>query len=158
MTTSISIEPPCQPGVIRLLELSDAYALSLYPAESNHLLDIASLEKPEVTMFVARHEGVVAGCCALVDGGDGSGEIKRLFVDPAMRGLGIARRLLEALEAQAQAAGIGVLQLETGIYQPEAIGLYERSGYRRRGPFAQYPDDPLSIFMEKVLWSAGRSL
>lgn len=151
MNTRISIEPPRQPGVVRLLELSDAYALSLYPAESNYLLDIASLEKPEVTMFVARQDGAVAGCCALVDGGDRSGEIKRLFVDPAMRGLGIARRLLEALEAQAQAAGIAILRLETGIYQPEAIGLYERAGYVRRGPFCDYPDDPLSIFMEKVL-------
>lgn len=147
--TQISIEPARQPGVVRLLELSDAYALSLYPAESNHLLDITSLEKPEVTMFVARHEGAVAGCCALVDGGDGSGEIKRLFVDPDKRGLGIAGRLLEALETQARAAGIGILRLETGIHQPEAIGLYERAGYGRRGPFADYPDDPLSIFMEK---------
>ncbi len=68
-----------------------------------------------------------------------------------MRGLGIARRLLEALEARAKAAGIGVLRLETGIYQPEAIGLYERAGYVRRGPFSDYPDDPLSIFMEKRL-------
>lgn len=149
MSTRISIEPPRQPGVVRLLELSDAYALSLYPAESNHLLDIASLEKPEVTMFVARHDGVVVGCCALVDGGDGSGEIKRLFVDPDRRGFGIAGRLLEALEAQARAVAIGVLRLETGIRQPEAIGLYERIGYVRRGPFADYPDDPLSLFMEK---------
>lgn len=151
MNTRISIEPPRQPGVVRLLELSDAYALSLYPAESNYLLDIASLEKPEVTMFVARRDGAVAGCCALVDCGDRSGEIKRLFVDPAMRGLGIARRLLEALEEQAKGAGIGVLRLETGIYQPEAIGLYERAGYVRRGPFSDYPDDPLSLFMEKRL-------
>lgn len=149
MSTRISIEPPRQPGVVRLLELSDAYALSLYPAESNHLLDIASLEKPEVTMFVARHDGVVVGCCALVDGSDGSGEIKRLFVDPDRRGFGIAGRLLEALEAQARAVAIGVLRLETGIRQPEAIGLYERIGYVRRGPFADYPDDPLSLFMEK---------
>lgn len=151
MSITISIEPPRQPAVIRLLELSDAYALSLYPAESNHLLDIASLEKPSVAVFVARRSGEVAGCCALVDGGDGSGEIKRLFVDPAMRGLGIARMLMEALEAQGRAGGLGVLRLETGIRQPEAIGLYEQAGYARRGPFADYPDDPLSLFMEKRL-------
>lgn len=44
--------------------------------------------------------------------------------------------------------------LETGISQPEALGLYERSGYARRGPFGAYAEDPLSVFMHKPAASA----
>lgn len=85
---TIAVESPRQDGVIRLLDMSTAYAESLYPAESNHLLDLASLEKPEVTFWVARLQGEIVGCCSLVEAGDGTGEIKRMFVDPAARGRG----------------------------------------------------------------------
>lgn len=149
MTVIIEKEPPRQPAVMRLLEQSDAYAQSLYPAESNHLVDISALEKPSVAFFVARHEGEIVGCCALVDAGDGTAEIKRMFVDPEARGLKIGRRLLERIEAQGRDAGLSVIRLETGIYQPEAIGLYRTAGYADIGPFGTYQPDPLSLFMEK---------
>ena len=74
-----------------------------------------------------------------------------MFVRPQARGLGIGRRLLAALEAHAVAAGLTVLRLETGVSQPEALGLYEGTGYKRRGPFGSYTADPLSVFMEKWL-------
>lgn len=154
MTVIIVCEPPRQRGVIRLLELSDAYAQSLYPPESNHLLDLSSLEGPEVTFFVARSSGDIAGCCALVDAGDGTAEIKRMFVDPEARGLRIGQRLLEAVESQAIAMGIAAIRLETGISQPEAIGLYRKFGYRDIEPFGSYQPDPLSLFMEKRLRGA----
>jgi putative acetyltransferase len=57
----IAVETPRQDGVIRLLDLSDAYAQSLYPAQSNHLLDLASLEKPWVHFLVARFDGDIVG-------------------------------------------------------------------------------------------------
>lgn len=78
---TIAEESPRQPAVIRLLELSDAYAASLYPAESNHLVDLSQLEQPTVSFFVARRDGEVVGCCGLVEAGDGTAEIKRMFVD-----------------------------------------------------------------------------
>jgi putative acetyltransferase len=151
VTLTIEKESPRQPGVLHLLEQSDAYAQSLYPAESNHLVDVATLEKPSVSFFVARHEGKIVGCCALVDAGDGSAEIKRMFVDPQARGLKIGRKLLDHLEAHGRDAGLSAIRLETGIYQPEAIGLYKTAGYAEIGPFGSYQPDPLSLFMEKAI-------
>ncbi|MDK4706234.1 MULTISPECIES: GNAT family N-acetyltransferase [unclassified Rhizobium] len=151
MSLTIAIEPPHQEGVIRLLDMSSAYAESLYPAESNHMLDLSSLEKAEVTFWVARVEEMIVGCCALVEAGDGTAEIKRMFVDPAARGQSVARRLMETLEAAALEKGLSAVRLETGIYQPEAIGLYRKFGYREIPAFGSYQPDPLSLFMEKRL-------
>jgi putative acetyltransferase len=58
---------------------------------------------------------------------------------------------MEALERNARERGISTLRLETGIHQPEAIGLYEKLGFRKRDRFGEYPDDPVSVFMEKIL-------
>ncbi|MFS8049544.1 GNAT family N-acetyltransferase [Rhizobium sp. BR 314] len=151
MSLMIAIESPRQDGVIRLLEMSDAYAESLYPAESNHMLDLSSLEKPEVTFWVARIEGDIVGCCALVGAGDGIAEIKRMFVDPAARGQSVARKLMETVEATAIEKRFDAIRLETGIYQPEAIGLYKKFGYIEIPAFGSYLPDPLSLFMEKRL-------
>lgn len=151
MTVTITAEPPRQADVLRLLEMSDAYMASLYPAESNHMLDIASLEKPGVNFVVARHDGRIVGCCALVEAGDGTAEIKRMFVDPEARGLSIGRRLMETIEALGRGRGLSAIRLETGISQPEALGLYRRFGYVEIEPFGDYEPDPLSLFMEKRL-------
>lgn len=151
MTVTIKKEPPRQPEIIDLLRQSDLYAQSLYPAESNHLVDLETLETPAVSFFVARHEGAIVGCCALVEAGDGTGEIKRMFVDPKARGLKIGRRLLERVEVQARDLGLAAIRLETGIHQPEAIGLYRSAGYADIEPFGSYLPDPLSLFMEKAL-------
>jgi len=150
----ISVESPRQSGVIRLLEMSDAYAETLYPAESNHMLDLSSLEKPAVTFWVARIESEIVGCCALVEAGDGTAEIKRMFVDPAARGKSVARTLMETVEAAALEKRLSAVRLETGIYQPEAIGLYKRFGYVEIPAFGSYRPDPLSLFMEKRLTQA----
>ena len=151
MSTTIALEPPRQEGVLRLLDMSDAYAQSLYPPESNHLVDVSSLEKTTVSFFVARHNDVIVGCCALVEAGDGTAEIKRMFVDPDARGLKVATKLMDALEATAAEKQLHAIQLETGIYQPEAIALYRKYGYVEIEPFGSYLPDPLSLFMEKRL-------
>ena len=148
---SIAQETPRQAGVIRLLELSNAYAASLYPSESNHLIPLDELEEANVSFFVARSGEAVFGCAALVESGDGSGEIKRMFVDESARGLKLGKHLLEALEERALQRDISVIRLETGIYQPEAIGLYRKAGYRQIPPFGDHKLDPLSLFMEKRL-------
>ena len=151
---AIAPETPDQPGVAALLAASDAYHEALYPAESNHLVDVSTLMAPNVTFLVARHAGSVVGCGAVMvadDAGETYGELKRMWVDPGTRGLGLGRRLLAALEAEAGRAGAIVCRLETGIRQPEALGLYRASGYRDRGPFADYETDPLSVFLEKHL-------
>ncbi len=147
----INTESPQQADIIALLEQLDAYFADLYPAESNHLMDIASLMGPEVVFLAARDEaGGLLGCAAFVDRGDYA-EVKRMVVTPASRGLGVGGQLLAQIVARARAAGFTSLKLETGISQPEAIGLYERDGFLYRPPFGDYVLDPLSLYMEKAL-------
>jgi putative acetyltransferase len=152
MTVTIAIESPQQPEVLRLLGLSDAYAASLYPAESNHLVDVAALEEPSVRFLVARRDRQIVGCCALTEAGDDTAEIKRMFVDPAARGLRIGKLLLQAVINAARQAGLAAIRLETGIYQQEAIGLYRAYGFNEIPAFGAYSPDPLSLFMEKRLF------
>jgi putative acetyltransferase len=66
-------------------------------------------------------------------------------------GGGLGRRLLHALEDTARQKHIDRISLETGIRQPEAIGLYRAAGYQDCPPFGSYNDDPLSLFMTKRL-------
>ena len=148
---TIRSEPPGQPDVIRLIEASDAYAMALYPPESNHLLDIAALSDPAVTFLVARRQGDAVGCGAILHDPRGWGEVKRMFVRPDQRGQGIGRRVLAELEGIAREAGIALLRLETGIHSTEALALYRRAGFAEREPFGDYKPDPLSVFMEKRL-------
>jgi putative acetyltransferase len=148
---TIAAEPASQPEVGALLVQSDAYMASLYPPESNHLVDFATLMQPNVRFLVARCEGRAIGCGALVVAGDGSAEIKRMLVLPEARGRNVGRRILERLEDAARAAGVTVIRLETGVHQPEAIGLYRAAGFVEIGPFGSYVSDPLSLFMEKRL-------
>lgn len=156
MAAQIQIEPvrPDNPEVRALIEALDAYQSALYPAESNHFVPIEELCRPEVTFFVARLGELTVGCGALLNRGD-YGEIKRMYVDPSARGLGIGRKLLLAVEQAARDQRIALLRLETGVSQPEALALYEKAGYAVRGPFGEYAEDPLSVFREKDL-SAGK--
>lgn len=147
----VSRETPRQDDVVTLIRQSDALMQSLYPAESNHLVDIDSLAAPQVYFFVAREHGRALGCGAFVLGEAGEAEMKRVFVDPAARGKGVARIIMEALERAAAQLGVTLMQLETGTKQPEAIALYRKFGYAERGPFGGYKLDPLSLFMEKRL-------
>lgn len=145
----IAFETPDQPAVHALIRELDAYLYSLYPAESVYALDIASLCHPDVLFAVVRDaSGTPIGCGAMVIK-PGYGEIKRMYVRPQARGQGVARRLMECLEAKAVQSGCRTFMLETGPTQPEALALYERMGYRCRGPFGDYPADVFSIFMEK---------
>jgi len=148
---AIARESPRQDDVIALIRQSDALMQSLYPAESNHLVDVESLAALNVHFLVAREQGRALGCGAFVLGEAGQAEMKRVFVAPAARGKGIARLLMEALEREAARLGVTLMQLETGIKQPEAIALYRKFGYAERGPFGNYQPDPLSLFMEKRL-------
>lgn len=149
--SGIRLETPDQPDVTQLIAELDEYLATLYPPESNHLLDIAALTRPNVLFAVARDDdGKVVGCGAMVLNA-GFGEIKRMFVRPQCRGTGIAKRLLALLEQAAAGRGYALFMLETGIHQPEAVGLYARAGYLLRGPFADYKEDPLSVFMYKQL-------
>ena len=147
----IKLESVDQPVIIQLISALDAYQGALYPAESNYHLSVEALKASNVLFAVARDdEGAVIGCGAIVLF-DGYGELKRMFVPPEQRGHGVAKAVMALLEAHAVQRNCRLLRLETGIYQPEAHGLYSRAGYTRRGPYGDYPDDPLSVFMEKTI-------
>jgi putative acetyltransferase len=150
---SITIQPedPAQPEIRALIDDLDALMISLYPAASNHLLDIEALRQPDIKFFVARYDDVAVGCGAYRVLDDKNGEIKRMFVTPVARGMRLGARLLLHLETDAWVAGLRRLSLETGIHQPEAIGLYERAGYVPCPPFGDYKPDPLSLFMTKKI-------
>lgn len=146
----ISLESPDQPDVVQLIDELDAYQKPLYPPECHYGIDIAALSAANVLFAVARdEEGKAVGCGAIVVGPE-FGELKRMFVQPANRGQGIAVKLLGFLEGEAAAKGCTTFMLETGPSQPEALSLYARAGYERRGPFGAYGPDPFSVFMEKA--------
>jgi putative acetyltransferase len=153
-TLTIAPEPPRQDEVIALLRASDAFAEARYPPESRHLLDVTTLEKPEIRFFVARLDGQAVGCGALMRHADGTGELKRMFVSDAARGRRIGEAILKRIEDEARAQGIGLLRLETGVLNDGALALYRRCGYRDCGPFASYTGDKWTLFMEKELGRA----
>jgi len=149
---TISREDPRRADVAQLVRDLDALMATLYPAESNHLVDLDTLAGEDVVFLVARLDGSACGCAALWGRKGDYGEIKRIWVDPARRGSGIARQLLQTLEDEARVLGLRHLRLETGIRQPEALALFASHAFVRRGPFGAYPaDDPFSVFMEKSL-------
>ncbi|MGO8485059.1 GNAT family N-acetyltransferase, partial [Rhizobium leguminosarum] len=76
------------------------------PADSNHLVALSLLAKPSVSFLVARHGDAIVGCCALVEAGAGTAEIKRIFVNPAARGLRLASGMMNALKSIAGEKGL----------------------------------------------------
>ena len=142
---------PDDPEVRRIIAAADDYYRGLYPAESNHLEPVEALKRPGMLFVGCRVDGRLAarGAAKIMTDDGTYGEIKRVFVLDEYRGLGLSRRIMDYLEARLREQGIELLRLETGIHQPEAIGLYRKLGYRERGPFGAYRVDPLSVFMEK---------
>jgi putative acetyltransferase len=147
----ISFESPNQAEAIALIGELDAYQSGLYPPESHHALDLTSVAVDQVLFVLARDDtGQAVGCGAVVLSPE-YGELKRMYVRPEQRGLGIARKILQRLESAAAQSGCRLLKLETGPSQPEALGLYAHCGYQPCGRFGTYTDDPLSVFMQKVV-------
>jgi putative acetyltransferase len=139
-----------------LFASSDAYVAALYPAESNHLVSAEELSTaPNLLLgaFTQESPSRPIGCVGLLVAGQepGTAEIKRLFVESASRGVGVAQALMDHLEAEATQRGIRELRLETGIYQEESLGLYRGRGYVSIPPFGHYTEDPMSVFMAKRL-------
>ncbi|MBP2227243.1 putative acetyltransferase [Azospirillum agricola] len=148
---AIVAEDPRQEAVTALVAALDSYLTDLYPEDACHLLDVESLAAADVRFLVARKGGHPVGCAALRVDPEGYGEVKRMYVAPTVRGGRIGARLLDRLAEQARVEGLNSLRLETGIHQAEALRLYRKAGFTERGPYADYPDIPLSIFMEKAL-------
>jgi putative acetyltransferase len=155
LTVSLTAAPN---DAVRLLigELEDVLAAE-YPPENRHGLPLEAIFQPHVRFFVATLDGAPAGCggVALFDG---FAEVKRMYVRPAVRGQGVARAILDCIEAETRAANLPVLRLETGDRQIDALRLYRRYGFTDCplfGDYAVLPPNTIaaSIFLEKPIVS-----
>lgn len=151
MPTLIALERPDTDDARMLIAELESHLAPFYPATSRHGYSIDKLIQQGVAFFITRQDGVPAGCGGVQFFNGEYGELKRMFVRPQFRGLGLAKMMLQHLEEYARQHNIHVLRLETGIHQTEAIGLYQQMGYRPIPPFGEYVDDPLSRFFEKRL-------
>ena len=140
-------------AIVRLLESHLENMKEITPPESVHALGVDRLRSPEITVWSAWEGDVLLGCGALKTLGPTSGEIKAMRTADAHRGKGVGSRVLEHIIAEGQRRGYSHLYLETGASADfsAAQRLYERYGFEYRGPFADYIDDPNSVFMAKGL-------
>lgn len=111
--------------------------------------DASDMIAPRGAFFVAEAEGQALGCVGLKGSGGEIAEIKRLWVAPQARGLGLAGKLMAAAEAQARRLGIATLRLDSNRALPEAAALYRRAGWTE---IERFNDDPYAeVFFEKRL-------
>jgi putative acetyltransferase len=123
------------------------------PPESMHALDLERLRRPEITFWSAWSGEALAGCGALRQLDPAHGEIKSMRTAGAFRRRGVAAAVLAHIVAEARRRGYRRLSLETGsqaMFLP-AVALYERAGFVRCPPFADYIEDPYSVFMTLAL-------
>jgi putative acetyltransferase len=149
MPLVVTMERPDSADAAALITELDAVLTPLYPTESRHGLSVERLIAEAVAFYVLRSDGTPAACGGIKLFGTDYGEVKRMYVRPQFRGSGFAKLVLNHLANHARAHGVSLLRLETGIHQKEAIGLYERLGFRRIPPFGPYKPDPVSLCYEK---------
>ena len=141
------------PEIARLLQEHLNNMADISPPESMHALDLDALRSPEITFWSAWEGDQLMGCGALKELNPTQGEIKSMRTAEAHRRKGVAANLLRHLLAEARLRGYRSLSLETGS-QTEFVAackLYERHGFQITGPFADYTEDPNSVFMRMDL-------
>lgn len=142
----------------RLIAALDAELSDLYPEPGANHFD---LDREEVTggrgTFLVVYRGEMpVGCGALRLLDPETAELKRMYVSPEVRGEGLGRRLVAALEAEACALGVRQLVLETGVRQAAALGLYRATGFTPIPLFGEYRRSPeTSVCLGKELTSGG---
>jgi putative acetyltransferase len=116
---------------------------------SAHALDIPGLQAPNITLWVAWDDGTLMAVGALKLLAEDHGEVKLMHTVPSARRKGIGSAMLQHIIAFARSRGISRLSLETGswdYFQP-AVALYRKHGFVECKPFADYLEDPNSVFM-----------
>jgi len=136
-----------------LIQMSRDYQAAIYPPESINQDDPEYLIGESVYFIGAYAVEKLCGIggVKIMHNDSHYGEIKNLFVDPKCRGRGVSKIIMNALEDYLIEKRINRCRLETGVSQPESIGLYRGLGYRDCSAYGDYADDPLSVFMEKEL-------
>ena len=165
MSTSGEVERPLPDGrVVRLRPAGydSAVARELvaavqqeyvqrYGGPDEAAVDPAEFRPPAGLFLVAEVDGEAVGCGAWRVHAPGEVEVKRVYVAPGARRLGLAGLIMDALEASAAAAGHRSVVLNTGHRQPEAIALYRRRGYRPAPGYGVYAESPEAVFLGKQL-------
>lgn len=129
-------------------ELAQRFAHSFDVARSRDP-DAADMILPRGVFLLAWSDGLPVACVGLKGGDSDTAEVKRLWVAPAARGLGVARQLMAAVEAAARELGIQRLRLDTNKELPEAVELYRKTGWIE---IARFNDDPYpDVFFERRL-------
>jgi GNAT superfamily N-acetyltransferase len=121
------------------------------------VVDPAEFRPPAGLFLVAEVDGAPAACGAWRVHQEGVVEVKRMYVEPGFRRLGLAQRVLRALETSAGRAGHRAVVLNSGDRQPEALALYERAGYGPVPGYGVYADAPGAVFLGKELPEEDRS-
>jgi GNAT superfamily N-acetyltransferase len=151
MTISIAPEPFDSIDARRLVGALDAHLASRYPPDQRFGPNLRPehLASGLGSFVVARLDGMAVGCGAIRRLDERTVEVKRMYVEPEVRGRGVAKQVLDRLEGDARAMGVNRLVLETGIHQAEAIGLYRRAGFMPVDCWGEYADAPTSVCFEK---------
>ena len=144
MQTVISLERADSPDAVALIEELEGELAARYAVESRHGYSVQKVIEQGVAFYVLRVGDEPAGCGGIQFFGQEYGELKRMFVRPKFRGMGLSKTILDCLMQAARERGVPIARLETGIYQHAAIALYERSGFYRIPPFGPYTNDPVS--------------
>lgn len=152
----IRLDDPLSPDVRALLEEHLADMIATSPPESVHALDPETLAGPDMLFYSAREDGTLLGCGALKRLDDAHGELKSMRTAASARGQGVASAMLVHLLGIAAEQGWTRLSLETGVedYFAPARRLYERHGFTPCAPFADYTNDPNSVFLSRSLTPA----
>jgi GNAT superfamily N-acetyltransferase len=148
------IESAASTAAQSLMTALDADIMRRYPGEPTNGIDAAEFESVG-GVFVVCYVDDIPAACGAIRPFEGSAEIKRMYVVPALRGRGLARATLGFLEAAAARRGYARAILETGRQMTEALTLYRSEGWREIPVFGQYVGDPKSICFEKPLACQG---
>jgi GNAT superfamily N-acetyltransferase len=151
------VRPYADPDVVALVAAVQQEYVQRYGGPDAAAVDAGEFAPPDGIFLVGLLDGqpVATGGWRAID--DDTVEIKRMYVVPPARGRGLARRMLAELEQRAAAAGRARVVLNTGSQQPEAIALYETSGYRPTTGFGHYGCTPGALFYAKELAESERA-
>lgn len=142
-----------RPEVIQLLQEHLQSTALLFPPESDHTLDVDALRKPDITFWSAWEGSELMGCGAIKELDSRHGEIKSMRTASAHLRKGVAARILQHILEEAKHRSYARLSLETGSMEAFAPArrLYASFGFKPCGPFADYIEDPYSVFMTREL-------
>jgi putative acetyltransferase len=149
---TISTETPLSDDVRALVKELNEFTFELTPAEFRHHMTVEQMAQPDLTLFVARDaSGATLGMGALRRYANGVGEVKRMFVKPEARGLGVGGAILARIEDLARQEGVTRIVLETGSNFDAAKRVYERGGFATCEPVLDYPPSAWTAFYAKAL-------